>query len=227
MTGAPDERRARTPEQERRIAREVAAGLAALRVLARTWRITVSHDEPLRQLRAERRPVILSCWHGELLPLIWHHREQGIRILVSEHRDGEIIARVAERIGFGTVRGSTSRGGGRALLALVRVLNEGGDVAVTPDGPRGPARQYAPGALVAAQRAAAPVLPVAAAVSRAWRLRSWDRFIVPKPFARIAIAYGDPTYVTAATPREAAEQTGRFAELHAEAERRAAAAAAR
>lgn len=225
MSGEPAERPARTPEQERKVVRQVAAGLAAIRVLARTWRFTVVHDEPLRQLRAERRPVIFSCWHGELLPLIWHHRQQGISILVSEHRDGEIIARVAERIGFGTVRGSTSRGGGRALLALVRVLNEGGDVAVTPDGPRGPARRYAPGALVAAQRAAAPVLPVAASVDRSWRLRSWDRFIVPKPFARIVVAYGDPSYVTAATPREAAEQTGRFAALHAEAERRAAAAA--
>ena len=107
------------------------------------------------------------------------------------------------------------------------MLNEGGDVAVTPDGPRGPARQYAPGALVAAQRAAAPVLPVVARVDRAWRLRSWDRFIVPKPFARIVIAYADPAYVTAATPRDAAAQTGRFAELHAEADRRAAAAGAR
>jgi lysophospholipid acyltransferase (LPLAT)-like uncharacterized protein len=227
VSGGVDARPARTPAQERKVARQVGAGLAALRVLARTWRITVVHDEPLRHLRAERRPVILSCWHGELLPLIWHHRAQGISILVSEHRDGEIIARVAERIGFGTVRGSTSRGGGRALLALVRVLNAGGDVAVTPDGPRGPARQYAPGALVAAQRAAAPVLPVAAWVDRAWRLRSWDRFVVPKPFARIVVAYGDPAYVTAATPREAAEQTARFATLHAEAERRAAAAAAR
>ena len=218
---------ARTAAAERRLRRTVAAGTATLRALAATWRMRVVHAAPLRQLRAERRPVILACWHGELLPLLWHHREQGIRILVSEHRDGEIIARVAARLGFGAVRGSTTRGGGRALLGLVRELEGGHDVAVTPDGPRGPAHQYAPGALVAAQRAGVPVVPVGAYASRAWRMRSWDRFMVPQPFARVIVAYGEPTWVHAERARDAAAETERFAALQHEAVTRAYAAAGR
>jgi lysophospholipid acyltransferase (LPLAT)-like uncharacterized protein len=138
--------------------------------------------------------------------LLWFHRDQGVRILVSEHRDGEIIATVAESLGYGTIRGSTTRGGERALLSLIRVLEEGLEVAVTPDGPRGPAWRYQPGALVAAARARVPILPIAAYVDRAWRLRSWDRFIVPKPFATVTVAYGDPVMVDADSARTAATQ---------------------
>jgi len=206
---ATDEEGARAAA-ERRLRRTVAAGTATLRALASTWRMRVVHDAPLRRLRAEGRPVILACWHGELLPLLWHHRAQGIRILVSEHRDGEIIARVAARLGFGAVRGSTTRGGGRALLGLVRELEGGHDVAVTPDGPRGPAHQYAPGALVAAQRAGAPIVAIAAHVDRAWQLKSWDRFEIPKPFARIVVAYSDELVVGGASAREAAAEVPRF-----------------
>src|SRR5690606_27078113 len=129
------------------------------------------------------------------------------------HGDGEIIARVAEALGFRTVRGSTSRGAGRALLGMSRTVQSGGDAAFTPDGPRGPARSFAPGALIVAQRAAAPVIPLAVAAERCWRLGSWDGFVVPKPFARIAIAYGDPEYLDFASPREAADQTRRFEAL--------------
>jgi lysophospholipid acyltransferase (LPLAT)-like uncharacterized protein len=223
--GATGTRVAADPAKERRIRRTVRGGAAVLGVLARTWRVRVVHEEGLRRLRDERRSFVFACWHGELLPLLWHHRRQNVHILVSEHRDGEIIARVAERLGFGTVRGSTTRGGGRALLALARVLQEGHDVAVTPDGPRGPRHHYAPGALVAAQRAGAPVLPVAVHVDRAWRLRSWDRFIVPKPFARITVAYAEPAWVQGDTPRDAAAETERFVALQREAMRRAYAAA--
>ncbi len=200
-------------EQERKVRRTVALGWPALRLLAGSWRLTVLGGEPVARLRARRQPIILACWHGQLLPLMWHHRGEGVNVLISEHRDGEIVARVAQRLGFVTVRGSTSRGGGRALLALSRLLGEGRDVAITPDGPRGPAHVYAPGALIAAQRSGAPVVPVAMAVDRAWRLRSWDRFTVPKPFARITVAYGEPTWVEAKDARGAAAEVGRFSEL--------------
>ena len=217
-SGAPA---GRPSEQERRVRRTVAVGTPVVRLLAHSWRVQVVHDEPLRRLRAERRPVIFACWHGELLPLLWHHRDQGIRILVSEHRDGEIITRVAARLGFGAVRGSTTRGGGRALLGLVRELEMGNDIAVTPDGPRGPLHHYAPGAIVAAQRAGAPIVPVGAYASRAWRLRSWDRFMVPQPFARVVVAYGEPTWVTATSARDAAAEVARFATLQQQAVARA------
>jgi len=222
VSAAPADVARKAAARDRRVRRAVGGGTALLQLLARTWRFRWANPELLGELRARRQPVIFACWHGELLPLLWSHRGQGISVLVSEHSDGEIIARIAQRIGFGAVRGSTSRGGGRALLSMVRVLGEGGDIAITPDGPRGPAHSYAPGALIAAQRAGVPILPAAVHVDRAWRLRSWDQFLIPRPFARITVAYGPPTLVEAETVRDAAEETARFAALQVEAGRLAA-----
>ena len=188
-------------------------GKGVLRALAHTWRFRVINGDAPGKLRAAGSPFIFSLWHGQLLPLIWFHRGQGVAILVSEHRDGELIARVAESLGYGLVRGSTTRGAERALLSLVRELKSGHEVAITPDGPRGPAESFAPGALIASQRSGAPILPIAASADRAWRLRSWDRFLIPKPFARVTVAYGQPTTVTASTARDAAREAPRFKAL--------------
>ena len=169
---------------EQRVRWTVRLGAVVIRLLATTWRVSVTNGQGLREARREKRNVVFVLWHGELLPLLWHHRGQGVAVVISEHRDGEIIARIAESLGYRTVRGSSSRGGGRALIGLMRELESGHDVAVTPDGPRGPAHVFAPGAAIAAQRTGAPLLPVRVSASRAWRLRSWDRFMFPKPFAR-------------------------------------------
>lgn len=194
----------------------VAAGQMLLRVMYATWRVRVLNDSAWRRMLRDQEPFIFVLWHGDLLPLLVHHRDQGIAVLISEHRDGETVARVAQGLGLRTVRGSTTRGGARAIAALVRVLREGHAAAITPDGPRGPARQFAPGALVAAQRAAVPIIPIGVHVDRAWRLRSWDSFLIPKPRARVTIAYGAPTRVHAESPREAARQAARFEVLMAE-----------
>jgi len=154
-----------------------------------------------------------------MLPLLYHHRDEGVSVLISEHRDGELIARVAESLGFRTVRGSTSRGASRALVGLARELATGHDVAITPDGPRGPARSFAPGALIAAQRASAPVIGVGVSATAAWRLRTWDGFIIPKPFARVTIAYSDPVQLDAASARAATAETSRFQSLMSDVER--------
>lgn len=197
------------------------AGGAGLRALAATWRYRVVGGEAIESLRAAGEPFIFSLWHGQLLPLIWHHRGQGVAILVSEHRDGELIARVAAAIGYRLIRGSTTRGGGRALMAIVKELRSGAEVAVTPDGPKGPARTYAPGALVAAQRSGAPILPVAAHADRAWYLSSWDGFMIPKPFAKVTVAYGPSRHVDAPSSRDAATEVPVFEALMKETERRA------
>ena len=188
----------------------VRAGTAVIRLLAMTWRVRVENDAELSAARAADRRVIYTLWHGELLPLLWHHRGRKIAVVISEHRDGEIIAQIAERLGYTTVRGSSSRGGSRALIGLMRAIESGRDGAVTPDGPRGPAHVFAPGAAIASQRTGAPLLPVRASASRAWRLKSWDRFLVPKPFALVRVVYGPLTSVDASSPREAAEQTHRL-----------------
>jgi lysophospholipid acyltransferase (LPLAT)-like uncharacterized protein len=188
----------------------VALGPVALRLLYVTWRVREINGARWRWLRAEKQPFVFALWHGQLLPLVVRHRSQGVKILVSEHRDGEVIAQIARRLGLDTIRGSTTRGGARALLAMCNALQSGAVVAVTPDGPRGPARSFAAGAIVAAQRAGAPIVAIGVSASRAWRLRSWDRFMIPKPFSRVTIAYSDPVLVDAADSRAAAEQAPYF-----------------
>src|SRR3954471_4578152 len=187
-------------------------GLGVLRVMARTWRYRVRNGEALARARASGG-FIFSLWHGHLLPLLWHHRDQGVAVLISEHKDGELVARAALSLGFGLIRGSTTKGAGRALISMVRTLQSGKEVAITPDGPRGPARKFAPGALVAAQRSGAMILPVAMAADRAWRLRSWDGFVIPKPFARVIVAYSDPEKVLATDPRAAVNESEHFESL--------------
>jgi lysophospholipid acyltransferase (LPLAT)-like uncharacterized protein len=210
----------RDARAERRITWIARIGAVIVRLLGRTWRIRVSNDADLRRLRAAGQPIIFTLWHGEMLPLLYHHRGEGVAVLISEHGDGEIIARVAAGLGFHTVRGSTSRGAARALLALTRTLEAGRDLAITPDGPRGPAKSIAPGSAVVAQRTGAPVIGVSASARSAWRLKSWDSFLVPRPFARVDIAYSDAVTSTARDAREAAADVEQFRQAMASAEAR-------
>ena len=171
-------------------ARALAA--PAMRLLASSWRIRTEHEERWRPLYQARRPHVFLLWHEVLLPLLWHHRRQDIAIVVSENRDGQYLADFALALGYRAVRGSSSRGATRALLGAVRELQAGRSVAYTPDGPRGPRRELKPGVVAAAQRGGAVIVPIHARADRAWRLDSWDRFLIPKPAARITVAYGRP-----------------------------------
>jgi lysophospholipid acyltransferase (LPLAT)-like uncharacterized protein len=188
-------------------------GRGFLQLLGRTWRFRVLNGDAVRSLRQEKRAFIFALWHGHLLPLLWFHRGEGVKVLISEHRDGELVARAAESLGYGLIRGSTTHGANRALISLVRELQSGQEIAITPDGPRGPAETFAPGALIAAQRSDSNILPVAIWADRTWRLRSWDRFMIPKPFARVTVAYGLASKVSADTARAAAEEAPRFERL--------------
>jgi hypothetical protein len=161
-------------------------------VLASSWRITVAHEERWQALQQAKQPHVFLLWHEALLPLLWQHRNQGIAIVVSEARDGQYLSDVATSLGYRTVRGSSTRGGARALLGAVRELRAAGAVAFTPDGPRGPRRELKPGVVAAAQRGGGAIVPIHAEADRAWRLHSWDRFMIPKPFARVRISYGRP-----------------------------------
>ena len=169
-----------------------AVAVPAVRALASSWRVTVAHEERWRTLHEARRPHVFLLWHEVLLPLLWQHRNQGIAIVVSEARDGQYLSDLAASLGYRTVRGSSTRGGARALLGAVRELRSAGAVAFTPDGPRGPRRELKPGVVAAAQRGGGVIVPIHAEADRAWRLDSWDRFMIPKPLARIRIAYGRP-----------------------------------
>lgn len=157
------------------------------------------------QFRRAGEPVVFVFWHAQLLPLVYVHRNEGVVVLVSDHADGEYIARVIHRFGFGTARGSSTRGGVKGLKGLLRAAREGRDLALTPDGPLGPRHVFKGGALVAAQRAGLPIIPVALGCSRAWRLDSWDRFMIPQPFSRIVVRYGKPYRVPREAPAEELE----------------------
>lgn len=172
-----------------------AVGPALAHALAATWRIRVRGVEHLRALREARRPFVFVLWHSRILPLLFHHRREGVVLLISRHRDGGYLADLSERWGYRSVRGSTRRGGEAGLLGVVRALQGGAEVAITPDGPRGPAERVQPGAVAAAQHAGVPLLPIGARSSAAWWLRSWDRMCIPKPFARIEVVYGPPLEV--------------------------------
>jgi lysophospholipid acyltransferase (LPLAT)-like uncharacterized protein len=180
-------------------------GQPLISALASTWRFRSEPTADATAAFAGQHNVVFVCWHEEILPLLWHHRHRGIGILVSAARDGQYLADLALALGYHLVRGSSSAGGVRALLNAVRALEAGSSVTFTPDGPRGPRRSFRPGAALAAQRASVPMLPVRASVNWAWRLRSWDRFVIPKPAARIVVRYGAPIRVAPGdAPLEAA-----------------------
>lgn len=187
----------------------VAAELTA-RGLAATWswRMRATGDGTGREggeaghgWREVRPPVALEpavhvAWHEHLLPLAVLHRGQGAVALVSQHRDGEILARVLRRLGYRTARGSSTRGGDRGLRQMIRAGREGRPLAFTPDGPRGPARRCKPGVARAAAATGLPVIPVAVAASSGRRLGSWDQFLLPAPGARLHVVRGRPLRVS-------------------------------
>ena len=146
---------------------------------------------------ASGRQPIMGFWHGRILPATFYFRRRGIVVITSENFDGEWIARIIERFGYGTARGSTSRGGLKAMLQLKRDMGRGRAAGFTLDGPRGPARVAQPGAIWLAKATGNPVLPFHLEASAHWTMGSWDRTQVPKPFSTGALAIGEPIAVPA------------------------------
>ena len=166
-------------------------GAAVLAAWARTWRIERIGMDARDAAVAVGAGTLFVFWHARMLPLVWTHRDGGHIVLISRHRDGELIARVAARLGYRTARGSSTRGGEAAVREMMRFAAQGCWIGVTPDGPRGPAERVKPGVVWLASQTGIPVLPVASASRPVWRLKSWDRFLIPPPFARVLVAYGD------------------------------------
>ena len=152
------------------------------------------------------------------MPLTLRHRTENVAVIVSQHRDGEIISRMVEGIGYRTIRGSSTRGGLEALHEFTRAASEGHSLAITTDGPQGPPRKCKPGAVLAAARTAFPILPAAAAAVHAWTFDSWDRFFIPKPGSIVYLTYGDPIHVPPdLTSESTAEWQARVTEAQNEA----------
>ena len=174
-----------------------AIGYRAVAMLGSTlrWRTEgLDHYDDI--VRGGQQPI-MAFWHGRILPATYYFRRRGIVVITSENFDGEWIARIIERFGYGTARGSTSRGGRKALLQLKRAVVGGSPAGFTVDGPRGPARMVQPGAVWLAKVTGNPVLPFHLEADRHWTMNSWDRTQVPKPYATVAIAMGEPLQMPA------------------------------
>ena len=168
-------------------------GSLLIRALRLTWRID---EQPAHAVSRRRAAVpggaVWIMWHSRILLGAATQAGEGLHVLISMHGDGELIASTVAKMGFTPIRGSSSRGGRKALHETTRVLKEGAHVAFTPDGPRGPRMSVQAGCVVAAMRTGVPLIPVAFEARWAKRLRSWDRFVVPLPFSRVAVRFGEP-----------------------------------
>src|SRR5687767_6691206 len=190
-----------------------ALGYPVINALGHTLRWRVEGLQHYDSILASGRQPVMALWHGRILPATFYFRRRGIVVITSENFDGEWIARIIERFGYGTARGSTSRGGKKAMLQLVRDMKAGRAAGFTLDGPRGPARVAQAGAVFLASATGNPVLPFHLEASSHWSLRSWDRTQIPKPFSTVALAVGEPIEV----PKDAREETLEAARLHLEA----------
>lgn len=195
-------------------------GAALVRALGSTWRLVEVGGDLVEEEHVAGRRVVFAFWHRDIMAMAYAKRGTGTHVLISWHRDGEIIARLVRRLGIGVVRGSTSRGSARGLADMVHKGSHGHDLAITPDGPRGPACVMQPGVVHLSVSAHASVVPVGVAASPVRRLSSWDRFVIPLPLARMRIVYGDPIRFEAGADTEAARALleERMASLAARAE---------
>lgn len=185
-------------------------GPLALRSLARSWETVLLGVEQLEDAEGDGQGHFMSMWHGRMLLGIPHHGPRGWHVLVSQSGDGDVSNTLLKAFGFGVVRGSSSRGGVRALREMMAVLGPGRAVVLTPDGPRGPRHSMNPGVAWLARATGCPVVPMGYACDRGWRANSWDAFTIPKFRAKVVIAYAEPVRVARDADQEqmnAATQT--------------------
>jgi len=171
-------------------------GYPLVAALGHTLRWRVEGLEHYDRIVAAGHQPVMGFWHGRILPATFYFRRRGIVVITSENFDGEWIARIIERFGYGTARGSTTRGGVKALIRLKRELAAGRPAGFTLDGPRGPARTAQAGAVWLAESTGHPLLPFHLEASSYWEMKSWDRTQIPKPFSTVALVVGEPYYVT-------------------------------
>lgn len=165
---------------------------ALIRLLYRTMRITIVGQERYRRFVEHEDGVIGIFWHGRMLLMPFLYPGRNISILISAHRDGEIIANVMKRFNFGLVRGSSKKGGSAALRDMLRLLKGGGDLGITPDGPKGPAEVVKPGVAEVARLSGKYIMPTTFTAKPCLRATSWDSFMIPLPFSRVVLYAGTP-----------------------------------
>ena len=188
-------------------------GYWAIRIIGKTLRWEVEGWENYRAIEASQKRIIYTCWHGRIFMATYFWRNRGIVVMTSQNRDGEYIARVIRRFGYGAARGSSSRGGRRALVEMLRVIQQNKDVGFTIDGPRGPRYIAKTGAIWLASRSGSAVFPFHISAEKKWVLNSWDLFQIPKPFSRVLVLMGSPIYASADAMEEEIESKQRELQL--------------
>jgi len=171
-----------------------------MKLMVATLRLDVRDLCGIGSPEAAVPPVIYILWHNRFftVPAAWNRLCRGHRksvTLTSASHDGDMVARAMAVFGLGAVRGSSSRRGVAALIGLKQALRDGLDVCLTPDGPRGPRYQLQPGVIKLAESAGVPVIPVHVRFASAWRLKTWDRFVIPKPFSRVEVTFGEAVHL--------------------------------
>ncbi len=184
-----------------------------IRLAYNTSRWTIVGGDIPKRFWDEGKPFILGFWHGRLLmmPYCWDHRKT-IYMLISEHRDGQLIAHTVGHFGIKWAAGSSTRGGVQALRTMVKALKQGDYVGITPDGPRGPRMRASDGVVNVARLSGVPVIPAAFGTTRCRRFSTWDRFLLAWPFGHGVIVWGDPIYVDRKAGSEAMESARRQVE---------------
>jgi lysophospholipid acyltransferase (LPLAT)-like uncharacterized protein len=181
------------------------AGAWFARLLGRTLRCTIINHH-IEQDIVRRGGAIMAMWHAQLFYFGYHYRDRAYPVMMSRSVDGEIVARIADSLGFQSVRGSSSQGGTAALRQMLGHLKEGLHTGITPDGPRGPRFKVQPGIIDLARATGSPILPGCYAARRRVVFKSWDRFVLPLPFSRVVVVYGEPLWVGRGDDQEAARQ---------------------
>jgi hypothetical protein len=169
-------------------------------MIGMTLRIKTEGWEEVRNLPCGK---IYCGWHGRSFIPAQFFKGRGVWCIISHSRDGEMQKRIFTRYGFRVIRGSTGRGGERALVESIRVLRQGDEMAITPDGPRGPSGVVQPGVLMMARKSGCALVPVGSSARRGWYAPTWDRYMIPWAFSRAAFVFGAPIYV----PSDADEDT--------------------
>jgi lysophospholipid acyltransferase (LPLAT)-like uncharacterized protein len=181
-----------------------------LQILVLTIRKTVYHQEYPQQIWGRDQYVIAAFWHQRLLMMPFLPHKGKVGMMISQHRDGEFIARAVKLFGIDSVRGSTTKGGLSALRGMVRFLESGGNLAITPDGPQGPKHIVQKGVIELARLTSAPIIPIAYSASHKKVFNSWDHFILPLPFSGVAYIWGEPIFVPRHLSKEELEEKRLF-----------------
>jgi len=173
-----------------------------IRLIGWTVRFDAEGMETFDRISARNEKAIMAFWHDRIFLATYYFRDRDILVITSKSFDGEYTARFIQRFGYGTIRGSSSRGGSKALIEMIRAMRRGVPTGFTVDGPRGPRHVAKPGAVLLAKKTGNPVIPFTVEAENYWTLKSWDKMQIPRPFARARVIVADPIYV----PSDASEE---------------------